>query len=153
MDELNVLIGLDSWLASLWAGPLPAPAAILSLGLFLRQGAGETLTLAVHKSISFGSLDPRPFIDLPSHGGLEGSQQLQGEFNFFASMFKLTSASSNHLPAPCLCWTNWRLFLPHTQCVFSSTCSFMKMGLRAPNEEKPVANRLVGAKKNFLRGV
>ena len=77
----------------------------LALTPLLPQGAGETLTLAVHKSISFGSLDPHPFIDLPNHGGLEGSQQLQGEFNFFASMFKLTSASSNHLLAPCLCWT------------------------------------------------
>ena len=77
----------------------------LALTPLLPQGAGETLTLAVHKSISFGSLDPHPFIDLPSHGGIEGSQQLQGEFNFFASMFKLTSASSNHLLAPCLCWT------------------------------------------------
>ena len=102
-DELNVLIGLDSMLASHSTCPLPASAAILWHWVYsYRRVLVKLSTLAVHKSISFGSLHLPPFIDLPSHRGLEGPQPLQGEFNFSISHVQVDSSSSNHLPAPCL---------------------------------------------------
>ena len=48
------------------------------------------LTLAVHQTISFGSFDPHPFVDLPRHCRLEGPKDFHRELYFLSIMLQLT---------------------------------------------------------------
>ena len=64
------------------------------LGHSYRRVLVKLSTLLVHKSVSFGSLIFTPSFNLPSHGGLEGPQHLQGEFNFFTSIYVQVDSAS-----------------------------------------------------------